>query len=94
LSGELEELEAAAITAECRRRAAVDPWIILMQSAPAPISGGAPEHCEPTEADWREDSDMVNRIDAVERADTARQWYERNPSFSASLEREAGPAVG
>jgi hypothetical protein len=37
---------------------------------------------------------MVNRIDAEERADTARQWYDRNPSFTASLEREGGAIIG
>jgi hypothetical protein len=57
---EMDELEAAAISAECDRRDAVDPpaaherfaWLTLVVSDLPPISGGAPEPFEPTAEDW------------------------------------------
>jgi hypothetical protein len=46
-------LEQAAISAECDRRDAVDPWVALMVSGALPaLSGGAPKPFEPTAEDW------------------------------------------
>jgi hypothetical protein len=101
---EVEPDERAALeAAEIERQADLanglppgdTPWAAMMVAGSLPaISGGAPAHYEPTEAAWREYSEILNRIDAVERADTARQWYDRNPSFGDYLDREGGPAVG